>query len=109
MTSVLEQPTGTTPEARPADKAQSRPRRSRRRSASGARWMAVLVLGFVVGAALVLLTDSDASQTTVAAPPAVSGATGDTTAATGGSGGGVTDVNGQHVHGVKAQDVAAEA
>lgn len=71
--------------------------------------MAVLVLGFVVGAALVLLTDSGASGPTVSAPPAGSGSTGDTSAAAGASGAGVTDVNGQHVHGVKAQDIAAEA
>ena len=73
----------------------------------------MLVLGFVVGAALVLLTDSDPSGPSVVSTPAGGGGSGstaasDSAAASAGSGG-VTDVNGQHVHGVKAQDVAAEA
>jgi hypothetical protein len=73
----------------------------------------VLLLGFVIGAALVLLTDSDSSGPSVVSTPAGGGGSGstagsDAAAASAGSAG-VTDVNGQHVHGVKAQDVAAEA
>jgi hypothetical protein len=73
----------------------------------------VLVLGFMVGAALVLLTDSDPSVPSVVSTPAGGGGSGstaasDSSAASAGSAG-ATDVNGQHVHGVKAQDIAAEA
>jgi hypothetical protein len=68
----------------------------------------VLLLGLVLGAAVVLLTDSsDPSQPAVSATP--SGGSGSTASAAGATSGGVTDVNGQHVHGVKAGDVAAEA
>src|SRR4029077_18791287 len=47
------------------------------------------------------------SQPSVSAAP--SGGSGSTASAAGATSGGVTDVNGQHVHGVKAGDVAAEA
>lgn len=66
------------------------------RGGSRARWLSVLVLGFVVGAAVVLFAGpggGDASVVRVAEPA---------------SAGGITDLNGHHVHGVKAQDVAAE-
>ncbi|HLM19659.1 MAG TPA: hypothetical protein VK549_17680, partial [Acidimicrobiia bacterium] len=69
----------------------------------------MLVLGFMVGAALVLLTDSDPSRPTVSATPAGDSGGGAASASAAGASGGVTDVNGQHVHGVKAGDVAAEA
>jgi len=84
-------------------------RTKRRRSTSPAIWCAVLVFGFVAGSGLVLLTDSDPDASSVSASPTAAsnatttGATADTSAS------GVTDVNGQHVHGVKALDVAAEA
>ncbi len=117
MATVLDRPTdGRNDEVQPADRAGSPPRgprRHRTRSVSRARWLAVLVLGFVIGAALVLLTDSDPSGPSVVSTPAGGGGSGstgasDSAAASAGSGG-VTDVNGQHVHGVKAGDVAAEA
>jgi hypothetical protein len=108
MTSVLDRPTtvvGTTRTDGPRG-----PRRRRRHSGSAARWLAVLVLGFVVGAALVLVTDSDPSQPTVSAIPAGgSSGTAADSSTTGAASGGVTDVNGAHVHGVKATDVAAES
>jgi hypothetical protein len=54
----------------------------------------------------VLLTDSNPSPSTVSATPAgVSGGS----ASSASSAAGVTDLNGQHVHGVKAADVAAES
>ena len=60
------------------------------------RWLAVLVLGFVTGAAVVMLTNPGTSEpSVVASAPAASA-------------GESTDLNGHHVHGVKAQDVAAE-
>jgi hypothetical protein len=80
----------------------------RRRSTSPAIWCAVLVFGFVAGSALVLLTDSDPDTTAVSASPTVTGDAA-STAPDSSAAGGVTDVNGQHVHGVKALDVAAEA
>ena len=60
------------------------------------RWVAVLLFGFVAGAAVVMLTDPGASEPSVqvSTPAAASG--------------GPTDLNGHHIHGVKAQDVAAE-
>jgi hypothetical protein len=82
----------------------------RRRSSSATRWCAVLVFGFAVGAALVLLTDSDPTESTVSASPTVAtDASNSTSTAADSAAGGVTDVNGQHVHGVKALDVAAES
>jgi hypothetical protein len=70
--------------------------------------LAVLVLGFVVGAALVLVTDSSPSKPSVSLPSGGGGTTGASSAASAASSS-VTDLNGQHVHGVKAQDVSAEA
>src|SRR6478752_305979 len=114
MASVLDRPTDTVPEPRASDRTGG-PRAPRgRRSRSGGRSviLAVLLLGLVLGAAVVLLTDSsDPSQPAVSATP--SGGSGSTASAAGAtsasSNAGVTDVNGQHVHGVKAGDIAAEA
>ena len=72
-----------------------------------ARWFSVLVLGFVIGAALVLVTDSsDPSRPSVVATP--SGSSGSSATSGASAAGGSTDLNGQHIHGVKAQDIAAE-
>ena len=60
------------------------------------RWLAVLVLGFVIGAAAILLADPGTTNQVLVAPA-------------GASSGGPTELNGQHVHGVKAGDVAAES
>jgi hypothetical protein len=109
MTSVLDRPSDTVTEPRVNDRPGG-PRAPRgRRARSGGRSVifAVLLLGLVLGAAVVLFTDSDPSQPTVSATP--SGGSGSTASAAGATSGGVTDVNGQHVHGVKAGDVAAEA
>lgn len=65
-----------------------------------ARWLAILVLGFVAGAATIILADSGPEQTRVAVPVASGVPASD---------GGTTALNGQHVHGVKAGDIAAEA
>jgi hypothetical protein len=112
MTSVLERPTDTVVETRAGNR-KGRPRAPRgRRGRSGGRSviLAVLLLGLVMGAAVVLLTDSDPSQPTVSATPA-GGADGTASnaSAASASNGGATDVNGAHVHGVKATDIAAEA
>jgi len=104
MTSVIERPTDTIIDTRADDRTGGprSPRRTRSRSGGRSVILAVLLLGLVMGAAAVLLTDSsDPSRPTVSATPS-----GGSSAA---STGGVTDVNGQHVHGVKAADVAAEA
>jgi hypothetical protein len=73
-----------------------------------ARWLAVLVLGFVAGAAVILLVNPGANSP--AGPVSVEA--GGTSAAAGtgatAAGTGITDLNGHHIHGVKAQDVAAE-
>ena len=107
MATVLDRPTGS---ASPPSGPPRAPRPRAHRPASAARWVAVLALGFVVGAALVLVTDSNGTQS---ATPVVSGGGGtgasSTASASTPASGGVTDVNGQHVHGVKAADVAAEA
>lgn len=66
-----------------------------------ARWLAVLVLGFVAGAAVVMLADPGTSQARVVVSPAASSAS--SAAATG-----PADLNGHHIKGVKAQDVGAE-
>jgi len=112
MTSVLDRPTTVVGTTRPDG--PRGPRRGRRgRSGGRSVILAVLLLlGLVLGAAVVLLTDSsDPTQTSVSATP--SGGSGSTASAAGAtsdsSNAGVTDVNGQHVHGVKAGDVAAEA
>jgi hypothetical protein len=75
--------------------------RSVRRVTSG-RWIAVLVLGLVTGAAVVLLAEPGVSEPKVLTPP--TSASSKTTNAAGG----VTSLSGHHVHGVKALDVAAE-
>ena len=78
MATVLDRPTedpgqhGERVDAH-AGRAPRGPRGTRPRSASPARWLAVLVLGFMVGAALVLLTDSDPSVPSVVSTPAGGG------------------------------------
>jgi hypothetical protein len=86
-------------------------RPQRRRSTGPAIWCAVLVFGFVAGSALVLLTDSDADESSVSASPTSASSAAATVTDSSGdaSDSGMTAVNGQHVHGVKALDVAAEA
>jgi hypothetical protein len=111
MATVLDRPderSGTvTPAPRTAaQRVADRRRRSTRYVRTG-RWLAVLACGFAIGAAVVVLTDPGANQPSSSLPGDTSGSI----AASGSSstsGGGVTDLNGQHVHGVKAQDVAAE-
>jgi hypothetical protein len=78
--------------------------RTRPNTVSRARWAAVLAFGFAVGAGLVLLTDSPPGSSTPATPAAASAG-----AAPASSAAGVTDLHAQHVHGVEAQDVAAES
>jgi hypothetical protein len=108
MATVLDRPTEDL-----LDDGVGRPPQGRRRtrtpSVSRARWLAVLVLGFVVGAALVLLTDGDSGTTVVSTPAGDGGGAASSSSSASAASGGVTDVNGQHVHGVKAGDVAAEA
>lgn len=91
MATVLDRPTVLSDSARKV--AQRRP--SARRVRAG-RWFAVLVLGFVAGAAVVLFADSGPSAPNVVASPV------------GAASSGPTDLNGHHIHGVKALDVAAE-
>jgi len=67
-----------------------------------ARWMAVLVLGFVVGAAAILLADSGTTEPRVLVSPAGASSDVGTHAHT------PTAINGQEIQGVKAQDIAAE-
>jgi hypothetical protein len=105
MATVLDRPTADA-ETLVAEPPRSRPRRTRRVGVAVVG--AMLVFGFALGAGLVLLTDSDPSQPTVSATPS-GDASGTTATGAEASAGGITDVNGQHVHGVKAQDVAAEA
>jgi hypothetical protein len=116
MTTVVDRPIATSADERLADERPARPpkgpRRRRTRGGSVSRWLAVLVLGFVVGASVVLLTDSESSQPQVSSTPSGGGtsSSGSNASASGASSGagGVTDLNGHHVHGVKAQDIAAE-
>ena len=68
------------------------------------RWLAVAVLGFVAGAALILLADPGTSSSKVLGAPA-----GASSVSTGDGGSGATTLNGEHVHGVKALDIAAES
>jgi hypothetical protein len=108
MATVLDRPIET--QASPGGDEPRTPRRRRRRSGSPAVWVALLVFGFVAGSALVLLTDSDPGEPTVSAPPSGEASGTGAAASTGdASAGGVTDVSGHEVHGVKAQDVAAES
>ena len=108
MATVLDRPTEPIEtDTAPAPK-RSRARRPRR--VGLAVVAAMLFFGFALGSAVVLLTDSGSSQPSVSATPTGGGSgTGATASGSTASSGGVTDVNGQHVHGVKALDVAAEA
>src|SRR5262249_58411196 len=67
------------------------------------RWLAVLVLGLVAGAGVILLAEPGATESGGIASPSVL-----PKASSASSSNGVTDLNGQHIHGVKALDVAAE-
>jgi hypothetical protein len=111
MATVLDPPITTHGSPRDDDGGPRAPRRRHRRSGSPAIWVALLVFGFAMGSALVLLTDSDSTQPSVSATPTggSSSSGGSASDASSAAAGGITDVNGQHVHGVKAQDVAAEA
>ena len=68
------------------------------------RWLAVLVLGLVAGAGVILLAEPGATESGGIASPSVL-----PKGSSASSSSGVTDLNGQHIHGVKALDVAAEA
>jgi hypothetical protein len=70
------------------------------------RWLAVLVLGIAVGAAAILLADPGTSEPRVLVTPAAASSADASSAA---AAGGTTALNGQHVHGVKAGDIAAES
>jgi hypothetical protein len=74
------------------------------RRIGAARWFAVLVLGLVTGAAVILLAEPGATDSSEVGGPAITSAG----AASSGGATGATDLNGHHVHGVKALDVAAE-
>jgi hypothetical protein len=63
------------------------------------RWLAVLVLGIAVGAATILLADPGTTEPRVLVTPAGASS----------ADSGPTALNGQHVHGVKAGDIAAES
>ncbi len=113
MATVVDRPIATSADVGAADERPARPpkgpRRRRTRGGSVSRWLAVLVLGFMVGASVVLLTDSNSGSPRVTSTPSGGGTSGGDSSASASSGaGGVTDLNGHHVHGVKAQDIAAE-
>ena len=63
------------------------------------RWLAVLVMGLMVGAGVVLLAEPGVSESGEIASPKVLPKA---------SSSGLTDLNGHEIHGVKALDVAAE-
>jgi hypothetical protein len=67
------------------------------------RWIAVLVLGFMTGSAVVLFADSGTSDTrTIVNPTPVASSASNVSAVA------ATDLNGHHISGVKAHDVHAE-
>jgi hypothetical protein len=113
MTTVLDRPVDRSEALEPAPRTAAQRAAERRhrslRNIRAARWLAVLVCGVAIGAAVVMLTDPGAGQSTVPSLPSdASGSAATASAASSTSSGGVTDLNGQHVHGVKAQDVTAE-
>lgn len=61
-------------------------------------WLAILVAGFVVGAGTILLADPGTTEPRVLVTPAGASQSATNTA-----------INGQHIHGVKTGDIAAEA
>ncbi len=79
--------------------------RSVRRVRAG-RWLAVLGLGVAVGAATVLYADAGTSGSTDSAGPVIPA---EPAANASGASDTPTDLNGHHIHGVKAGDVAAES
>jgi len=113
MATVLDRPALESPATQTADRRRQSMRRMRL-----ACWTAVLVFGFVAGAAVVMLADSGAGEPSVVVDPAGGSAAGTHAAHTPGAatpgaetpaaGTGQTDLNGHHIDGVKAQDVAAE-
>lgn len=108
MATILDRPSDTI--ERVAAEPPKRRRARRPRRVGLAVVAAMLFFGFALGSAVVLLSDSDSSQPSVSAPATAGGSgSASTPAADSTAAGGVTDVNGQHVHGVKALDVAAEA
>jgi hypothetical protein len=109
MATVLDRPTADRSVATTANRAAPRPHRSVLTARAG-RWVAVLVLGFAVGAAVVLYADGGSTTSSVTA--GASGSSGAAVPAEDASAGGSatsTDLNGHHIQGVKAQDVAAES
>ena len=66
------------------------------------RWLAVLVMGLMVGAGVVLLAEPGAGESGGIASPKVLPKASSTSSS------GLTDLNGHEIHGVKALDVAAE-
>jgi hypothetical protein len=68
------------------------------------RWLAVAVLGFVAGAAVIMLADPGTSSSRVLVAPAGAASVAGADAASG-----PTTLSGEHVHGVKALDIAAES
>ena len=61
-------------------------------------WLAILVAGFVAGAGTILLADPGTTEPRVLVTPAGASQNSANTA-----------INGQHIHGVKTGDIAAEA
>jgi hypothetical protein len=75
-----------------------------------ARWLAVGILGFMIGAATIVLADSkDDTQSVVTPVAATSGSSGTSLASEHAGHSGVVIENGQQISGVKALDIAAEA
>jgi hypothetical protein len=68
------------------------------------RWLAVLVMGLMVGAGVVLLAEPGATESSGIASPKVLPKASSKAA----SSSGLTDLNGHEIHGVKALDVAEE-
>jgi len=91
MAVVLDRPAVELPGA-PARSGARSDYRGRKRRVPG-RWLALLVVGLVIGAGVVMLADPGSEQKVIVAPAASSGP---------------ADLNGHLIHGVKAHDVAAE-
>jgi hypothetical protein len=99
MATDLDRSTGGSSSSKAPPGATARRGRARRRGNARpgvAIWLAMLVLGFVIGAAVIMLTDSGTTNPTVVVNQAA------------GSSSAPSDLNGHHIHGVKAQDVGAE-
>src|SRR5262245_43760076 len=88
--------------------------RQRARRVPVALWVALVVCGFVSGAAAVLYADPGGDEAAarvdaVAATAASDGTTASDQTASATTSAEATDLNGHHIHGVKAIDVAAES